>query len=179
MTDNVGDDLAGDLADDGGRGAAQVIVKVQTEDFDAGAEIAALSKGRGDVGAVASFVGLVRDRAAVEDAAGSVTALELEHYPGMTEKALAEIAEEACARWPLSAAAIVHRYGPLAVGDQIVLAAAASAHRGAALEACAFLMDYLKTKAPFWKRETGPDGSGGWVEARDADDAAAERWRGD
>lgn len=159
--------------------ATLVTIKVQTEDFDAGAEVAAMSEGKADVGAVASFIGLVRDRAAAEDAAGSVTALELEHYPGMTEKALAEIAAEACARWPLSAATIIHRHGPLKVGDQIVLAAAASAHRGAALEACAFLMDYLKTKAPFWKRETGPDGAAGWVEARDADDAAAERWRGD
>ena len=156
-----------------------VSIKVQQADFDTGAEIAALSAGRGDVGAVASFVGLVRDRAAAEDAAGSVSAMELEHYPGMTEKALEEIAEQACARWPLSGALIIHRFGPLSVGDQIVLAAASSAHRGAALEACAFLMDYLKTKAPFWKRETGPDGAAGWVEARDADDAAAERWRKD
>lgn len=152
-------------------------VLVQEDDFDVGAELAALGKGRAEVGAVASFVGLVRDRGDAADPAGSVVAMELEHYPGMTEAALQEIAEAAAARWPLSAATLIHRYGPLAVGDRIVLAAAASAHREAAFEACAFLMDFLKTKAPFWKRETGPDGAGGWVAARDADDAAAERWR--
>lgn len=156
---------------------AIIRVLVQREDFDVGAEIAALSEGRGEVGAVANFVGLVRDRGDAADPSGSVTAMELEHYPGMTEKALQEIAEEAAGRWPLAAVTLIHRFGPLSVGDRIVMAAAASAHRQAALEACAFLMDYLKTRAPFWKRESGPGDTGGWVEARDKDDAAAERWR--
>ena len=149
----------------------RIEIRVQAGDFDVSAEIAALTDGRADIGGVASFIGLCRDEG------GALSALELEHYPGMTEKALQEIAEEAAGRWPLAAVTLIHRFGPLSVGDRIVMAAAASAHRQAALEACAFLMDYLKTRAPFWKRESGPGDTGGWVEARDKDDAAAERWR--
>ncbi|MEL6979618.1 MAG: molybdenum cofactor biosynthesis protein MoaE [Pseudomonadota bacterium] len=155
---------------------ALLVVKVQEQDFDLAAELRPLSAGRAQVGAVANFVGLVRGRDSA-DASREIAAMELEHYPGMTERSLRRIAEEAAARWPLSGVVIIHRYGPLRVGDQIVLAAASSAHRGAALEACAFLMDYLKTDAPFWKREIAPDGSGAWVDARDEDDAAKARWR--
>jgi molybdopterin synthase catalytic subunit len=147
------------------------MIKVQREDFDVGAELAALIAGRTDVGGVASFIGLVRDRAS--DA--TVSAMTLEHYPGMTEKKLAEIEAEAQRRWPLQATLIIHRYGRLEPGDRIVLVATASPHRQAALEACAFLIDWLKTKAPFWKVEetaAGPQ----WVEARDSDDDAATRW---
>jgi molybdopterin synthase catalytic subunit len=147
------------------------MIKVQREDFDVGAELAALTAGRTDVGGVASFLGLVRDRAGGAD----VGAMMLEHYPGMTEKKLAEIEAEAQRRWPLQASLIIHRYGRLEPGERIVLVATASPHRQAALEACAFLIDWLKTKAPFWKLEetaAGPQ----WVEARDSDDVAAERW---
>lgn len=151
------------------------IVRVQTADFDPGAEVSALGEGRPEVGAVASFVGLVRDRNAGSEA-GAVATMTLEHYPGMTEAALSDIADAALARWPLSGVVIIHRFGPLRVGDRIVLAAAASAHRQAAFEAAAFLMDFLKTKAPFWKKEENASGDGSWVDARDADDAAAERW---
>ncbi len=147
------------------------MIKVQREDFDVGAELAALHEGDHKVGGVASFVGLVRDVAG--DA--PVTAMTLEHYPGMTEKMLAAIELEARQRWPLSASLIVHRYGRLLPGDRIVMVATASAHRQAALEACAFLIDWLKTKAPFWKLEAGPEGES-WVEARDSDDEAAARW---
>ncbi|HEY7688603.1 MAG TPA: molybdenum cofactor biosynthesis protein MoaE [Dongiaceae bacterium] len=147
------------------------MIRVQHEDFDIGAEIAALTKDRVDIGGVASFIGLVRDVAGGE----SVGAMTLEHYPGMTEKKLQEIDAEANRRWPLSASLIVHRYGRLEPGDRIVLVITASAHRQAALESCAFLIDWLKTKAPFWKLEdtaAGPQ----WVEARDSDDKAADRW---
>ena len=147
------------------------MIKVQQEDFDVGAELAALTAGRTDVGGVASFIGLVRDMAG----GAEVGAMTLEHYPGMTEKKLAEIEAEAQRRWPLQATIIIHRYGRLEPGDRIVLVATASPHRQAALEACAFLIDWLKTKAPFWKLEetaAGPQ----WVEARDSDDAAAGRW---
>jgi molybdopterin synthase catalytic subunit len=147
------------------------MIKVQREDFDVGAELAALTAGRTDVGGVASFVGLVRDLAG----GAEVGAMTLEHYPGMTEKKLAEIEAEAQRRWPLQATLIVHRYGRLEPGDRIVLVATASPHRQAALEACAFLIDWLKTKAPFWKLEetaAGPQ----WVEAHDSDDDAAARW---
>ncbi|OWJ68208.1 molybdopterin synthase catalytic subunit MoaE [Inquilinus limosus] len=147
-------------------------VRVQEADFDVGAEIAALSEGRSDVGGVASFVGLVRDIAG----GTSVTAMTLEHYPGMTERQLEEIEAEARGRWPLLEVRIVHRVGRLEPGDRIMFCGAASAHRGAALEACAFLMDWLKTKAPFWKKEETPDGER-WVEARAEDDDAAARWR--
>ena len=149
------------------------MIKVQREDFDVGVELAALSAGDPTVGGVASFVGLVRDMAG--PGAGAVSAMTLEHYPGMTEKMLAAIEAEAHQRWPLNASIIIHRYGRLEPGEQIVLVGTASAHRQAALEACAFLIDWLKTKAPFWKLEAGPEGEA-WVEARDSDDAAAERW---
>lgn len=144
-------------------------VRVQAEDFETGAELAALRAGRTDIGALVSFTGLVRD------AGGSVSALELEHYPAMTERALAAIEAEAQARWPLQASLIVHRYGRLVPGDQIMMVATASAHRQAAFAAAEFLMDYLKSRAPFWKKETGPGGSG-WVDAREADAAALARW---
>jgi molybdopterin synthase catalytic subunit len=154
-------------------------VRVQAEDFDVGAELAALTAGRTDVGAVASFVGLVRDVHGAAAGGGGdgtpVTAMTLEHYPGMTEKALAAIEAEARARWPLQGVVVVHRFGRLLPGDRIVMVGVASAHRRAAFEACDFLMDWLKTKAPFWKQEETPDGAR-WVEAKAADDAAAGRW---
>ncbi len=142
-------------------------VRVQREDFDPGAEIERLHAGRDDVGAVASFVGLVRG--------GAIAAMTLEHYPGMTERQLRRVADAAAARWPLEGLIVVHRFGRLAVGERIVLVAVAASHRAAAFEACAFLMDWLKTQAPFWKREETRDGSR-WVEAKAADDAAAARW---
>lgn len=148
------------------------MIRVQAEDFDIGAEIAALTSGRTDVGAIVTFTGTVRDEAKGEP----VSEMVLEHYPGMTENELSRIEKEACSRWPLQTSLIVHRYGKLVPGDQIVLVITVSAHREAAFEAAAFLMDYLKTNAPFWKRETGPDGSAAWVEARDSDDDAAARW---
>lgn len=148
------------------------MIRVQAEDFDVGAEIAALTSGRTDVGAIVTFTGTVRDEAKGEP----VSEMVLEHYPGMTESELARIEQEACSRWPLQTSLIVHRYGKLVPGDQIVLVITVSAHREAAFEAAAFLMDYLKTNAPFWKREAGPDGSAAWVEARDSDDNAASRW---
>ena len=145
-------------------------VRVQEAPFDLAAESAALTAGREDVGAVASFVGLCR-------ADGGLEALVLEHYPGMTERAIAGIAAEACARWPLSGCTVVHRVGRIRPGEPIVLVLAASPHRAAALEGCAFLIDWLKTGAPFWKREEFADGRGGrWVEAKAEDDAAAARW---
>ena len=147
------------------------MIRVQREAFDIGAEVAGLTAGRTDIGALASFVGLVRDHA---DA--PITAMTLEHYPGMTEKKLAEIEAEARARWPLQASLIVHRYGRMLPGEPIVLVATASPHRAAALEACAFLIDWLKTKAPFWKLEETSEAPR-WVEARSADDQAAARWR--
>ena len=153
------------------------MIKVQQEKFDVGEELAALSAGRTDIGAVASFTGLVRDMAKIDDGDDrEVSAMTLEHYPGMTEKKLAEIEAEANRRWPLQATLIIHRYGRMEPGEPIVLVAAASKHRAAALDACAFLIDWLKTKAPFWKlEETGDDAS--WVDARDTDDQAAARWR--
>jgi molybdopterin synthase catalytic subunit len=147
-------------------------VRVQREDFDPGREIDAITAGNTAIGGVASFVGLVRDTAGGD----GVGAMTLEHYPGMTEKMLGEIEAEACRRWPLQASLIVHRYGRLEPGERIVLVVTASAHRAAALEACHFLIDWLKTKAPFWKLEETRDGEGRWVDARSADDAAAERW---
>ncbi len=147
------------------------MIRVQREDFDIGAELAALTAGRGDIGGIASFVGLVRDMAE----AGAIGAMTLEHYPGMTEKKLAEIEAEANRRWPLTASLIVHRYGRLEPGERIVLVATASAHRAAALESCQFLIDWLKTQAPFWKLEETAAGSR-WVAAREGDEAAAKRW---
>ena len=132
------------------------MIRVQTEDFDIGAEVAALSEGRHDIGAVVTFSGTVRDKT------GDLVAMELEHYPGMTEKELARIEQEARERWPLEASLIVHRVGRLLPGENIVLVVTASAHRQAAFEAAEFLMDYLKTRAPFWKREETADG-GNWV----------------
>ena len=148
-------------------------VSVQETDFDSGAEIAALSAGCDDVGAVASFVGLVRaDKSAT---ASSVQAMTLEHYPGMTEKALNEIVAKARSRWELLGVRVIHRVGRLLPGDRIVFVAVASAHRGEAFAACEFIMDYLKTRAPFWKKEDTEQG-GRWVDAREADDTAASRW---
>lgn len=156
------------------------VVSVQSEAFDVSAEIAAISRGRHEIGAVASFVGLVRELApknATEDAdvAGKLSAMTLEHYPGMTERALEEIVDEAHARWDLLAVRVIHRYGRLQPGDGIVLVVVAGAHRGVAFAACEFIMDFLKTRAPFWKKEETAQG-GRWVDAKDADDAAASRW---
>ncbi len=146
-------------------------VSVQEADFDVGAEIAALTAGDARAGAVASFVGLVRD---VNEGAG-VFEMTLEHYPGMTEKALAEIVAEAQARWDIYAVRVIHRVGRLLPCERIVFVAVSSAHRGEAFAACEFIMDYLKTRAPFWKREVTPAGAR-WVDARESDDSAAQRW---
>jgi molybdopterin synthase catalytic subunit len=148
------------------------MIKVQTEPFDAGAELKRLKQARRDIGGVAMFVGTVRDLSHGRD----VSAMTLEHYPGMTERALADIEAEAQRRWPLSASLIIHRYGRLEPGEDIVLVIAASAHRDAAFDACRFLIDWLKTKAPFWKLEEGNAGTH-WVEAQDSDEAAAARWQ--
>jgi molybdopterin synthase catalytic subunit len=147
-------------------------VRVQEADFDLNAELTALRAGDPRIGALASFVGLVRD---INDGAG-VSEMTLEHYPGMTEKALEAIVDEAKARWDIFGALVIHRVGPLKPCDQIVLVAVTSAHRGEAFAACEFIMDYLKTRAPFWKRETTPDGAR-WVDARETDDSAAARWQ--
>ena len=147
-------------------------VRVQEADFDVGAELTALRAGDARIGALASFVGLVRD---VSHGVG-VSEMTLEHYPGMTEKALTAIVDEAKMRWDIYGALVIHRVGPLRPCDQIVLVAVTSAHRGEAFAACEFIMDYLKTRAPFWKREATPDGAR-WVDARDSDDTAAERWK--
>ena len=148
-------------------------VRIQTEDFDAGAEIAALRAGNPAVGAVASFVGVVRDR----NDGDAVATLTLEHYPGMTEKAIEAIVEEARSRWAIIEVTVVHRVGELKPLDQIVLVVVAGGHRGDAFAACEFIMDYLKTRAPFWKKERTPEGAR-WVDARASDDDAAERWAG-
>lgn len=147
------------------------MIRVQADRFDVGAELARFTEGRTDIGAVASFTGLVRDRHNGE----TVTAMTLEHYPGMTEAELERIEAEARARWPLDDCLVIHRYGRMLPGEPIVLVLTASAHRAAAFEACAFLMDWLKTKAPFWKLEETPEGER-WVEARASDDDAAARW---
>lgn len=147
-------------------------VKVQEADFDLGAELAALRAGDARVGALASFLGLVRD---INDGT-SVSEMTLEHYPGMTEKALEAIVAEAKGRWDLYDVLVIHRVGPLKPCDQIVLVAVTSAHRGEAFAACEFVMDYLKTRAPFWKREATPQGAH-WVDARETDDSAAARWQ--
>jgi molybdopterin synthase catalytic subunit len=146
-------------------------VRVQQEDFDVGAELAALTAGDARVGAVASFVGLVRDRNDGDQVAG----MTLEHYPGMTEKALEQIVAEAKSRWTLYDVLVIHRVGPLQPTDRIVFVATTSAHRGEAFAACEFVMDYLKTQAPFWKREETPNGAR-WVDARETDDHALKRW---
>jgi len=152
-------------------GARVFSVSIQTADFDLGAEVAALRAADHGVGAVASFVGTVR----ASSDGSAVSAMELEHYPGMTEKAIEAMIDEAARRFDIRAARVVHRVGPLMPGDQIVLVAVTSAHRGQAFQACEFLMDYLKTQAPFWKKETTPQGAR-WVDARVADDAALARW---
>ncbi|MDP3124635.1 MAG: molybdopterin synthase catalytic subunit MoaE [Thiobacillus sp.] len=146
-------------------------VMVQSEPFDLGAEVAAISQKRTDIGAIASFVGLARDS---NDGSG-VQAMALEHYPGMTEKALVTLVDEACARWTLLDVTVIHRVGRLLPGDPIVLVAVASIHRGEAFAACEFIMDALKTRAPFWKKEETPEGER-WVDARSSDDSAAARW---
>lgn len=148
------------------------MVRIQREDFDVSAEIARLTEGRGDVGAVVTFTGYCRDEG------GALAALELEHYPGMAEAEIGRIAGEAIARWPVTGLTAIHRFGKIAPGGQIVLVVAASPHRQAAFDAASFLMDYLKTRAPFWKKEHLRDGTAGqWVEAKDSDDTAAQRWR--
>ena len=149
----------------------RIVVTVQRADFDLAAEVAALREGDAQVGAVAAFVGTVRDRS---DGA-QVSAMELEHYPGMTERAIEAMASEARGRFDIHGARIIHRIGPLLPKDQIVLVVVTSSHRHEAFQACQFLMDYLKTQAPFWKKETTPDGAR-WVDARQADDAALARW---
>ncbi len=146
-------------------------VRVQAEPFDAAAEAAALTAGRADLGAVVTFTGLCRDEG------GTLTALEIEHYPGMAEAEIERVAAAARDRWPLAGVVAVHRYGLIRPGEPIVLVVTASRHRDAAFEAAAFLMDYLKTAAPFWKREHGPAGPGGWVAAKASDEAASARWR--
>jgi molybdopterin synthase catalytic subunit len=146
-------------------------VCVQAEDFDTGAEVSRLASGGDSVGAVVSFVGVVRGESGGEP----LLALQLEHYPGMTEQELSRIAREATGRWQLSAVTIIHRVGVLRPKDQIVLVATASAHRQAAFDGCAFVMDYLKTQAPFWKKEIRASGEY-WIEARSSDDEAAARW---
>ncbi len=147
------------------------VVRVQREDFDVAAEAAALSAGRVDVGAIVTFVGLCRDDG------GKLSALELEHYPGMAEAEMERVAAEAEARWPLAGIVAIHRFGAIRPGERIVMVATASAHRAAAFAAAEMLMDYLKTRAPFWKRAILADGSSeGWVEPNEADDAAAQRW---
>jgi len=146
-------------------------VRIQKEDFDVSREIAALRSGNPQIGAVASFIGVVRD---LNDGS-SVATMTLEHYPGMTEKAIDKIIVEAKGRWQVYDALVIHRIGTLAPLDQIVLVVVTSAHRGDAFAACEFIMDYLKTQAPFWKKEQTPDGAR-WVEARASDDKAAERW---
>jgi molybdopterin synthase catalytic subunit len=148
-------------------------VRLQSEDFDISAEIDRLVAGRTDVGAVVTFTGLVRDIAK----GAPILDMTLEHYPGMCEAELSRIEAEALARWELQGALIVHRYGRLTPGERIVLVATLSPHRHAAFEAAEFLMDYLKTRAPFWKKETAADGTGHWVDAREIDDRAMERWQ--
>ena len=147
-------------------------ILVQREDFDSGAEIEAITRGNPKVGAAAAFVGLVRD--VNEDAA--VRTMTLEHYPGMTERSIAKIVEEARSRWNVVDCTVIHRFGELKPTDRIVLVVVASGHRGDAFAACEFIMDYLKTQAPFWKKEETPGGER-WVEAKDSDDAAAGRWK--
>ena len=147
-------------------------VRVQTEDFDIGAEVAALRRANPKIGAVATFVGVVRD---VNDG-GAVQELTLEHYPGMTERSIEDIITQARGRWNIYDALVVHRVGTLKPTDQVVLVVVTSGHRGDAFAACEFIMDYLKTRAPFWKKEKTPGGER-WVDARVSDDIAAERWR--
>jgi molybdopterin synthase catalytic subunit len=148
------------------------MIRVQAEDFDVGVEQRRLLSARTDIGAVVTFTGTVRGTAGGRP----ITSMTLEHYPGMTEAELERVETEANARWPLQASLIIHRYGALKPGDNIVLVIAASPHRHAAFEAASYLMDFLKTRAPFWKKETGTDGTGQWVDARESDDAALAKW---
>jgi len=150
------------------------MIRIQEHDFDPGLEISKLTDGNLAIGGVCSFVGLVRDFAGDRTLFG----MTIEHYPGMTQKQLQSIKDEACARWPLDGLVIIHRIGKLRAGDRIVFVAAASTHRGAAFEACNFVMDWLKTKAPFWKKEIGQDGDH-WVAAKDADEDRAKLWTSD
>ncbi|TPL52083.1 molybdenum cofactor biosynthesis protein MoaE [Mesorhizobium sp. B2-4-4] len=153
-------------------GAVVPVVRVEAQDFDVAAEIARLTQGRADIGAVVTFSGRCRDEQ------GTLSALELEHYPGMAEAEIARIAAEAVQRWPLQGITAIHRHGKIRPGENIVLVVAASVHRQAAFEAANFLMDYLKSQAPFWKKEHHADGSeGGWVEAKEKDEQAAGRWK--
>jgi molybdopterin synthase catalytic subunit len=153
------------------------VIRVQPEPFDIAAEVSALTAGRTDIGAIVTFTGTVRgDTKGASGERKPISSMTLEHYPGMTEAELARIEAEANVRWPLQGTTIIHRVGALLPGDVIVLVVAASPHRQAAFEAAAFLMDYLKTRAPFWKKETGLDGIGHWVDARDADEAALAKW---
>jgi molybdopterin synthase catalytic subunit len=147
-------------------------IRVQLAAFDVGAEISAMTAGRTDIGGIGCFVGTVRDTAGGR----AIVAMALEHYPGMTERAMAEIAAQAERRWELLGCTLIHRVGRLLPGEAIVLVLAAAAHRQAALEATAFLIDWLKTGAPFWKKETFSDGAEAWVAAREADETAAARW---
>ncbi|MDQ8729015.1 molybdenum cofactor biosynthesis protein MoaE [Bradyrhizobium sp. LHD-71] len=151
--------------------SAPVTIRLQTSDFDVAAETAALTRGRTDIGAVVNFVGICRGG----EGEGAISALTLEHYPGMAEEEIARHANEALARWPLTGLTIIHRYGRLMPGENIMMVLTASAHRAAAFEAAQFLMDYLKTAAPFWKSEERASGAR-WVEATREDDAAAARW---
>ena len=152
--------------------AIEPVIRIQAEDFDIAAEIARMRDASADIGAVVTFSGLCRDEA------GTLSALELEHYPGMAEAEITRIASEAVARWPLAGLTAIHRHGRIAPGQNIVLVVAASAHRQAAFDAASFLMDFLKSRAPFWKKEHRRDGSAGdWVAAKTADDDAAGRWR--
>ena len=148
-------------------------VRVQEADFDIGAEVAVLTAGRTDIGAVVTFTGTVRGEAK----GAPIATMSLEHYPGMTERELERVEAEALERWPLTASLIVHRYGDLKPGDNIVLVVTASAHRQAAFDAAQYLMDYLKTSAPFWKKEADEQGEGNWVDARESDTDALERWK--
>jgi len=154
------------------RAPASPLVRVQAGDFDLAEEARRLTDGRTDIGAVVTFSGLCRDEA------GQLAALEIEHYPGMAEAEITRIAEQAAGRWPLTGLSVIHRFGTITPGENIVLVVTASAHRQAAFEAASFLMDYLKSNAPFWKKELRTDGdAGGWVAAKASDDAAASRWR--
>jgi molybdopterin synthase catalytic subunit len=148
------------------------MIRVQAEDFDVGEEIRRLRLAQKNIGAVVSFVGQVRDM----NDGDAITQLTLEHYPGMTEKALQNIAEQAKTRWDITDVLIIHRIGSLNIHDQIVLVAVSSAHRGEAFKACEFVMDYLKTEAPFWKKEVLQSGESRWVDARNTDDDAKQRW---
>jgi molybdopterin synthase catalytic subunit len=151
-------------------------ISVQTENFDIATEIAGLTAGRTDIGGLGCFVGIVRDEKPSASRGGAIRALTLEHYPAMTLRAIGRIAEEAERRWSLLGCTVIHRVGRMVPGENIVLVLTAAAHRQAALDSTAFLIDWLKTKAPFWKREELPDGQGVWVEPKEADDAAAARW---